>query len=272
MFPLYQKQFPASAEELKTALEASLRRLVVAPGEIVSLREKVYPNLAEIVVNLSDGKVNMKARPAPLAAENGEPAINAERLIVTAQPIAFGPASLNLMINAREIVLHQGRERNGNLVLLLHGASEGKIAISVRPEALEALIGQIAKIEADKQGVTIEDVRLVLNISGPRFLRTEVHLRARKFFVRATIRIAGEIEIDDRLVARIRNLICTGEGAISTLACNFLSPHLRKLNGSDFELMALPLGEIKLRDVRVELNDEIRLSAEFGSRSAKQSV
>jgi len=270
MFPLNQKQLPANAEELKTALEAALRRFLVAPGDIVSIREKVYPDLAEIAVNLNDAKVNMNGRPPFSPVEKGRPAINAERLTITAQPISLGSASMNLAMQARDVVLHQSREKNGNLVLLLHRASDGEIAISVKPKDLESLISQIAKNEAGKQGVTIEDVRLALTICGPRSLRTEVRLRARKLFVRATIRIGGKVEIDEQLVARIRDLTCTGEGAIASLACNILSSHLRKLDGRNFELMALPLGEVQLRDVRLELNDAIKLHAEFGSRQAER--
>jgi len=124
MFPLNQKQLPANAEELKTALEAALRRFLVAPGDIVSIREKVYPDLAEIAVNLNDAKVNMNGRAPFSPVEKGRPAINAERLTITAQPISIGSASLNLTMQARDVVLHQSREKNGHVMLLLQRASD----------------------------------------------------------------------------------------------------------------------------------------------------
>jgi hypothetical protein len=43
-----------------------------------------------------------------------------------------------------------------------------------------------------------------------------------------------------------------------------LLPHLARFNGRDFSLMALPLGEVKLRDLRIAAGHELRVTAEFG--------
>ena len=55
-----------------------------------------------------------------------------------------------------------------------------------------------------------------------------------------------------------------GAGWLGSLACGVLEPHLAKLNGRSFPLMALPLGEVRLRDVRLAASDKLSVTAEFG--------
>ena len=77
--------------------------------------------------------------------------------------------------------------------------------------------------------------------------------------------IAADLDLDQQLNAVISGLTCKGDGAIGALACGVLSPHLQKLNGRSFPLLALPLGEIRLRDVQLSAAGAIRVTAQFGA-------
>jgi hypothetical protein len=98
-----------------------------------------------------------------------------------------------------------------------------------------------------------------------RSLAVEVRLLARKLFLSASIRVTGQLELDDQLNLKIFDLNCTGDGGIATLACGILKPYLQKIDGREFPLMSLPLGEIRLRDIRLVVGDELVVTAEFGS-------
>jgi hypothetical protein len=270
MFPLYQKELPVSGDDLAAALEASLRRLVVASGRMVSIVESTYPDLAEIAINLDGAQLRENAPRPSLEADDSATAISVDRLTLSGRQLSVGEASLNLDLHAKNVVFRQGRDKNGDVLLLFHRATDGQLALSIEQKDLEAMIGEIARTGARKQGVNIEDVRLTLIPCGPRSIGCEVQLHARKLFVRATIRIAARLEIDDHMVARIFDLTCTGEGAIANLACSLLAPHLQKLSGRNFELMALPLGDVQLRDVRIEAEGPIKISAEFSSAKDRQ--
>jgi hypothetical protein len=139
------------------------------------------------------------------------------------------------------------------------------VDVSALASEIENAIAAVAKAEAGKHGVAIDQVQLFVTTRGERSVDAEVRLRAKKLFFTTTIRIAAKLDLDERLNARLSGLACHGEGAIGAMACGFLQPHLQKMDGRSFSLMALPLGEIRLRDVRLAAGERISVSAEFGS-------
>ncbi len=90
-------------------------------------------------------------------------------------------------------------------------------------------------------------------------------LRAKKLFFTTTVTISAKLDLDEQLNATVSGLACNGEGAIGSVACGVLQPHLQKVNGQSFALMALPLGEVRLRDVRLAAGDTLSVTAEFGA-------
>ena len=90
-------------------------------------------------------------------------------------------------------------------------------------------------------------------------------MRARKFLFRTNIDISGQLDIDDHFNAKVANLKCRAEGTIGSLACGALQPHLQRLEGQSFSLMSFPLGELKMRDVRITVADTVEITADFGS-------
>ena len=153
-------------------------------------------------------------------------------------------------------------------MLALESAADGKIEISATQTDLEALIAKLAEDQASKQGITIDGVRLKLRERSAHSIAAEVHLRARKLFLSASIRVTGQIDLDDQLNLKLSGLNCSGEGSIATVACGILTPYLRKIDGREFPLMSLPLGQVRLRDVRVAVGDKLCVTAEFGSGQA----
>jgi hypothetical protein len=105
----------------------------------------------------------------------------------------------------------------------------------------------------------------MLRSKSSRSLAAEVRLRAKKLFLSASIRITGQLDLDEELNARISGLNCAGDGAIATMACGVLKPHLEKIDGREFPLMSLPLGKIRLRDVQLAVGDKLSVTAQFGS-------
>ena len=78
------------------------------------------------------------------------------------------------------------------------------------------------------------------------------------------------MKIDEELVARLSDVNCSGEGAIGTMACGILTPHLQKLEAREFPLLAFSLGQLRLRDLELVADDGIKIAAEFGTGPTPQ--
>jgi hypothetical protein len=265
MFPLNTHTFPATVDELKRLLNESLHELFDLARNPVDLRADSYPHLESLRISLDGAEV--RPRPPAIPSLRGEPAaaltVNSFRAAGAAMKV--GPAAIDFVLDARGLQLQQATDRQGHIVLLLQNAAEGRIEISAPVSSLEGLIAEVAKSEAGKHGVNIDSVQLSLRSQKPRSLAAEIRLRAKKLFVSATLRVTGQLDLDETLTARISGLDCTGEGAIASIACGVLKPHLQKLEGRELPLMSLPLGEVRLRDVRIAVNEKLIVTAEFGS-------
>ena len=264
MFPLKQKTLPASAEELRAAIEAGLGEVLQPAGRIVSIEDRNYPVLAAVRLRLNHAVVSERPPlpPAPVGAI--KPALRVENFEIAAAPIRLLNAAVDFRCRAREVEIGQAEAADGNLILLLQNAAEGSIEIAAAVSDLERLVRAEAQKIAAQHGVTIQDVRIKLEDRAGRALAVEVQVHAKKLFLSATVRIQGRVEIDEQLNARLSGLACTGAGALGSLACGFLTPHLERFDGWQFSLLALPLGEVKLRDVRIAAGAELRVSARFG--------
>ncbi|MEY2493888.1 MAG: hypothetical protein QOJ45_380 [Verrucomicrobiota bacterium] len=267
MFPLFAKTFPPTAEVLQSLLNESLRQLFIVTRDPVSMREVSYPHLKELNVSL-DG-AQLRANPPPLPSLSGKPmpALDVDHLTVNASSLSIGPASVDLSLSARAVQFAQSRDSNDEIVLSIENAADGAVEISASQSGLEKLIAQVTKTEAGKHGVTIDGLQLTLRSKSSRSLAAEVRLCAKKLFLNASIRITGQLDLDEELNARISGLNCAGDGAIATMACGVLKPHLEKIDGREFPLMSLPLGKIRLRDVHLAVGDRLAITAQFGSAS-----
>lgn len=265
MFPLNTDTFPATADELKRLLNQSLRELFKIERDPVELREKSYPHLESLTISLDGAEMPQRPRALPSFRSEPAPGLTVESFRVAGAALNVGPAAVDFALDARGLQLHQATDRQGHVVLLLHNAADGRVEISAAVSGLEALIAEVAKSEAGKHGVNIDSVELSLRSQTPRSLAAEICLRAKKLFVTAALRITGQLDLDEKLTAKLSGLDCAGEGAIANIACGVLKPHLQKLDGREFPLMSLPLGGVRLRDVRIAVGDKLSVTAEFGS-------
>ncbi|MEP6975788.1 MAG: hypothetical protein ABI787_07445 [Spartobacteria bacterium] len=264
MFSLPNKSFPPDSDSLRAALEESLRRVVTPAGPMVAVEDKSYPELAAIRVSLDEASAGERPpRPAP-AVGPIEPGVRVERFEISGRPILVQQAKLELSCTARDVTLGEGRDEDGNVLLVLQDAAAGNIEVALPLRDLEALVLAGAKSEAAKQGVTVEAVQIELRTRSDRALDAVVHVRAKKLFLVAAVKISGSVEIDEQLNARLSGLQCAGEGTLGTLASGVIAPLLQRFDGREFSLLALPLGEVKLRDVRLAAGRELRVTAQFG--------
>jgi len=265
MFPLNTNTFPATAAELERLLNESLRQLFNLVRDPVEVRANSYPHLDSLSVSLDGAEVRQPPPPIPSLQSDPVPALTVGSFRVVGSSMKAGPAAVDFALDARGLQLHQAKDRQGHIILLLHNAADGRIALSAAVSDLETLIANVATSEAGKHGVNIDSVELSLRSQSPRSLAAEIRLRAKKLFMSAALRITGQLDLDEKLTAKLSGLDCIGEGAIASIACGVLKPHLQKIDGREFPLMSLPLGQVRLRDVQIAVGEKLSVTAEFGS-------
>ena len=226
---------------------------------------RVFPYFDQIVINLDGAQFDSRL-PAPIhpRGETRE-ACDAAIVSLSARDVRIEGMPLSLRLEARDVVFHKGEDENGDVLVIVRKAREGHIVISAAQLDLEKVIAEMANVQAGRKGVSVENVRLALRARGARSLAADIQLQARKFLLRAKIDIYGQLDITDDFVAKISHLKCKGDGALGSLACGVLEPYLQRLDHSTFPLMSLPLGEIKLRDVRIAVADTVEVTADFGT-------
>lgn len=269
MFLLLRPDLPQEPEAFAAALDEGLRAFLSRPEPMVAVRGDDTRSLESISVDLSGARAESWRVPARPQLSSLQPAISVDKLSVNAEPLSLFGAEVNLRLAAVEVQLQQARQPDDTLVLILHRARAGNLRIEAARAQLEQLVTRAAGTLARKQGVTIDGIKLDLTQPQPRVLDAIVTVAARKLLFRPVLRLSGRIAVADDLVATISNLNCTGDGAIASLACAAITPQFGKIEGRAFPLSALPLGEVQLRDVALDLvGDRITITANFGEHSA----
>jgi hypothetical protein len=159
------------------------------------------------------------------------------------------------------------RTADGALALRLAGASDGRLRASISRSTVERIAVTEANKAARAQGVEVKDVQVAWRSDGPRSLSVEVQVKAKKGFLpAAVVRVRGRLSIDGALTATISGLSVDGVGMVGSLAAGMIRPRLMQAEGMSKSLLGLPLDELRIKDVRVVvLDDMLTVEGEFAS-------
>jgi hypothetical protein len=186
-----------------------------------------------------------------------------DALQVIGRPFGDAARPIDVEASARQCRGQFVRTSDGGAVALrMAGASDGRLGVSIA----RATVERIAMIEASKaaraQGVEIKDVQVAWRSEGPRDLSLEVQVKAKKGFLpAAVVRVRGRVSIDGALTATISGLSVDGEGMVGGFAAGLIRPKLSQAEGMSKSLLALPLDDLRITDVRVGVTDD-RLTVE----------
>lgn len=261
MLPLAAGKFPATPDELAAALTGGFEaRGVAVPG--VRVEGAALSALTALRIALTGARFTRDFRVA--SGPPVEPAaVMTERLEITGVPLEFEGTPLEVRIEAERAELcFAGQPADGALVLA--GAASGSAMLSVRHEALEALLHRLAKQAAEKQGVEVKKTKLQLTAHGPRALSFRCEVTAKMFVMSADLSLSGHLDVDEQLNARLSGLTLGGDAMIAKLAAGFVRPQLDKLEGRTVPLLALAPGGLKLHDVEISTREGLEVRAKFG--------
>lgn len=265
--PLSGKKFPRSAEELESAINGALADVFEVPsagGATVSGGK--YPAVKTIKIDLDDARVSI-VKPPPRLVGTGKrdrgPTV--QKLDLSAQPVRYVHARLNLKLNAADVQFDFDRDKRGRPLLVLTGARAGTVDARITKRDLRGLLLDIAAVAGQEQGVTIQELDMALEPVGKRAVAADVRVKARKLVFSGVVRVTCRLDIDDELNATLSELNCTGEGVIGAAAAGVMQKKVSAFEGRTIPLMAFSLGDLSLRDLRFDVRRDLHVSASFGS-------
>lgn len=261
MLPLKGSSFPTSSDELRDAITGGFSQLGFAPREVVATGA-AFPQLEQLRVDLS----GVSAGAEPPRVKPGSPlsgTVQVQALELLGKPLSIAGMPLELQLQAREAHLREYSAEGLDRALVLERGS-GNVSLEIGREELRQILLRAGRQAARQRGADIQDLQLELNATGGRTLDVRAEVVAKFGFLKATLQLTGRASVDDEMQVRLSDMDVKGSGLAAGLATSFIRPQLEKLQREPIALSALPLGALKLHDVRITTGDRIRLEAEFG--------
>jgi hypothetical protein len=260
MLPLSADKTPTSADELAQALTRGLLAQGLTPRRVEAAGE-TFPQLDRLEIDLTDAHIPRSLRPPALTGETGEPVAIADFDLV-GEPLYVEQTPLSVRVHAQSVQARMVGGEKGQLVP--KAAATGTLSIEIAHAGLEALAHTLVVEVAAKQGIEVRKSKLTFSQEGPRAVAFRAEATAKLFVMSATISLEGRIAIDDALNARFFGLTLGGDAMITKLASSFVRPHLDRLEGRVFPLLAYTAGGLKLHDLELVADPTLAIRARFG--------
>jgi hypothetical protein len=255
MLPLAGDQQPTNAKQLADSLQRGLEQqgvtaLVTADGS--------WPTLSSLAIQLT-----RVARPTPLPKAGAQSVFTVAQFEVIGAPVDIEGIPATIRAQFSNLGCGFGRVADGPLQLVVQSAGAGQLQAEAATTDIEQAVHRIVSDLADKQGATVKSTKLNLIALTPRSVKFEVSCTAKIFIASASLTVAGRLEIDDQLNARLSDLAVLGEGMVANMAQSMIQPRLAEWNGR-----VVPLGDyvaagLTVSDLRITTGEKVRLEATF---------
>src|SRR5688500_2661442 len=171
MFPLSGKKFPTSSDELDEAITAALTDVFEVDGDeadvVVIEGGGKFPSLKSVTIDLDNATVSAsKPPPKPIGTGKRQPGPKVDKLELSASPIRYEQAKLNLKVTASGLQFDFDRDKKGNPLLVLTDAKGGKVDARISKDDIETLLTEAAGVAATQQGIKIQDIELGVEKAG----------------------------------------------------------------------------------------------------------
>lgn len=218
-----------------------------------------------VTIDLSHGAGDPRYKKPKLSRQpSGKPALLIHSLEARGSPYFYHNALVEYSLRAGNVRLDEYLDRNGNPLLVMSSADNARVEFAVRQEELQRLVLGAARQEAKRHGVTVHSVWVRLISINERSMFADLRVRAGKGLISGGLRLTARIDIDDQMNARTSRLTCHGQGPWGALIAAFLGPAMKKYDGQVKPLIGFPTEGLELRDVRMTMDDTLRVIVEFG--------
>jgi hypothetical protein len=265
MLPLASDHVPSSAAELIDALRRGAQALGLTPRDIQA-EAATWPRLERLSIDLTGSKLHRELWKSSPAEGDTTPLEIADFSLV-GEPVFWDDAPVTVRLAAQEVRAHAAGPSTA-AQLKLDSAKSGTVLVQAALADLERVVHQLAVQAAQKQGFEVRKTTLAFTQDGPRAVTFRGEVTAKVFVMSATLALTGRLSIDDQMNARLTDLALDGDAIITKLAGGFIRPHLDRLQGKTFPLLAYTAGGLQLRDIELRAGPTLEIHAKLGSATA----
>jgi len=267
--PLEDVQGVKSRDQLMHGLTSGLdKRLELPTDHQVVVAKGVDRKLDLLRIDVSKGKIRSTYNPKQFASPgNPEPAITVKKFEYLAWPIYYQNGETRWRLAATDVKFGLLKDRNGQQALIMTDAREGSFDFSVplasiRPMLLKAGSGN------GGAGSFVQDVDVQFTSGNPRSLTVGMDVKAVFLFVPLSVRLHARADLDQWCNVQFSELSCEGLDAGGKAVAALAQGQIDKYNGKVLPLVRWPGDRVVLSDVRVTVDDALRITAKFQARDS----
>jgi hypothetical protein len=269
-FPLGPGALPGTRDELVESLTRGWKLHMRFPegGDVVFTDGGWYPALGSLHIRLSNGIVdtnrNMEKDPSlrPSGKVEGRAAVRDFDL--EGLPLVEDKAKLNIHIKATDARLDLEHDEHGRPMVMLADAKNATFQFQADLADIERVLVMDLNDAAGKYKVKVVNAKLKLDAVNNRSIDVDLHLTTTVLqYIRAGMHFQAHVDIDNDMYARLSHLKCDGDEALGPLITSLIRPGLNKYEGKSRLIFGFPTGELKLRDVKIQGGDEVKVTAIF---------
>jgi hypothetical protein len=269
VFPLASQAPPASREAFMTALSAGLQHLAVTPAgaNLLSGVAIAYPAMKSLRIDLSDCVEDDAHKPPKVNWHfTPQPGVRVQSLEIAARPLIIKGAKLQYELTAADAQLKMAEDRANHPLLMLMGATDGHFSVTAGHDDVQALCLAAAKQFARKYGFSVKALSLEMTTPTPRTLDANVVVTL-DGAMGGKLYFTGRFSVTPNLNATASKLTCRGDGPGGMVISSLLSPGLMFYDGKTKPLVSFPFDGMKLRDVKIHVDGDLHIDADFGEKS-----
>jgi hypothetical protein len=269
MFPLVSHGPPGNRQELVEALNRGLGEVFDLPRgrRVVEAAGEGYPALEQLSFDVTGARLRPDFRPR-FPGGLRQSGLKADTFRVLGDRVLVERSAIDFELNASGVHFDINHDE-AQYYLDPVEAERGRFQSHVGLRDLEMLLLTAGDEEVSKHGLKIERVEASLRDETERSVHAEVRVTASTKMAFATLSAVivgrGHLVIDDALNVTISGLTFEGEGLAGKMAAALAHQQLSQFEGWSIPLNSLPLGRLRLHDVRIACRHGLQVEATLGS-------
>ncbi len=268
VFPLGEGAVPKTRQEFVESLTLGWKSQIRFPEsvEIVQAKGGRYPAIGSLRMQLGGGVSRSDEDDKnPVLRPNGK--VDARLAVrdfdLDARPLLVETSKLNIHMTATDARLDIQHDDHGHSMVMLADAASATFELQATNSDMERMLTQDLNEAAHRYGISVKKAKLKLTVTDNRAIDLDLHVSTRVTIVPAGFHFHAHVDIDDKMNARLSKLKADGDEALGPLIVGLIRPGLAKYEGKSRPVFGFPTGQLKLRDVKIQGGEEIKISAAF---------